>query len=117
MKDACRYVCEQDPDGLEVETLDGQRFLAINGVQTLADGVTVLAEEIADLQEAGVSRLRLSPHTCDMVAVAHGFRDLIEGRSNRVAHLAAISGLGLPGPIVNGYLHSKPGAAWTLEAD
>jgi O2-independent ubiquinone biosynthesis protein UbiV len=32
-KDSCQFTCEKDPDGLAVDTLDGQEFLAINGVQ------------------------------------------------------------------------------------
>ncbi|KUO57927.1 MAG: protease [Alphaproteobacteria bacterium BRH_c36] len=110
MKDACRYVCENDPDGLEVETLDGQPFLAVNGVQTLASGVTVLSGEVADLRAANVARLRLSPQTGDMVAVAQSFRDLIDGRIDAAEQLARISALQLPGEIVNGYLHARPGA-------
>ena len=109
-KDACRFVCEQDLDGLDVETLDGQRFLAINGIQTLASGVTVLAREVADLDAAGVTRLRLSPHTCDMVAVAGAYRELIDGQIDADELLRRIGGLSLPGDVVNGYLHGRPGA-------
>lgn len=110
-KDACRYVCENDLDGLEVETLDGQPFLAVNGVQTLASGVTVLSTEVAELADANVSRLRLFPQTCDMVAVARSYRDLIDGRIGPEEQLARVSALQLPGKIVNGYLHARPGAA------
>ena len=46
-KDGCRYVCDEDPDGLSVETLDGQGFLAVNGLQTLSHGVAALTAEIA----------------------------------------------------------------------
>ena len=38
-KDSCQFVCEKDPDGLAVDTIDGQPFLAVNGVQTLSQGV------------------------------------------------------------------------------
>lgn len=109
-KDACRFVCEQDLDGLDVATLDGQRFLAINGIQTLAGGVTVLAREVADLDAAGVTRLRLSPQTCDMVAVAGAYRELIDGQIDADELLRRIGGLSLPGDVVNGYLHGRPGA-------
>ena len=37
-KDSCQFVCEKDPDGLTVDTIDGQHFLAVNGVQTLSQG-------------------------------------------------------------------------------
>lgn len=110
-KDSCRYVCEQDLDGLEVSTLDGQSFLAVNGVQTLGSGFTLVAQEISQLRAMGVSRLRLSPHTCDMVAVAGAYRKLIEGRLAWREMVSTIEALKLPAGIVNGYLHGKSGAA------
>ena len=112
-KDACKYVCEQDLDGLLVETLDGTAFLAVNGIETLAAGVTVLGPEVADLERAGVERLRLSPHTCDMVAVIAAYRDLLDGRIDGGRLVARLSALALPGAIVNGYAHGKAGACRT----
>lgn len=114
-KDGCKYVCELDADGLEVDTLDGQHFLAVNGVQTLAGGVTAVASEVADLAAAGVARLRLSPHSCDMVAVAASFRALADGRIGAAEHIARLEGLPLPAAIVNGYLHARAGAHRLVE--
>jgi len=61
-KDSCRYVCDQDRDGLDVDTLDGQKFLAVNGIATMASGVTVLGRELTRLP------CRLPIATCVMVA-------------------------------------------------
>src|SRR5690606_18481521 len=68
-KDSCQFVCENDPDGLRVNTLNDEKFLTINGVQTLSHTYCNLVAEAKRLGEVGVSTLRLSPHTCDMVAV------------------------------------------------
>ena len=116
-KDGCRYVCEQDHDGLDVDTLDGQNFLAINGIATMASGVTVLGEEVRLLGEAGVSRIRLSPQTCDMVAVAKAYRNLIDGLIDGPELLAAIASQPLPGAIVNGYVHGVGGCILKREID
>ena len=35
-KDSCQFVYDEDPDGLELDTLDGRPFLAVNGIQTLS---------------------------------------------------------------------------------
>ncbi|KAF0182599.1 MAG: peptidase U32 [Alphaproteobacteria bacterium] len=78
-KDNCRFVCGNDPDGLAVDTLDGERFLAINGVQTLSHTCASLLGDIPDLAAAGVGALRLSPQLCDMAAVALVFRDVMDG--------------------------------------
>jgi O2-independent ubiquinone biosynthesis protein UbiV len=78
-KDNCRFVCAADPDGLPVDTLDEERFLVLNGVQTLAHACTNLILDLDDLVQANVASLRLSPQQCDMVAVVRMFRDVLDG--------------------------------------
>ncbi len=78
-KDTCRFVCENDPDGLVLATLEQKPFLVANGVQTLSYDYLNLVQEIPALQAAGVSRYRLSPHSCDMVQVAIVFRGVLDG--------------------------------------
>lgn len=79
-KDSCRYVCAEDPDGLQVDTLDGEAFLAINGVQTLSQDCATVIDETEALLAAGVGAYRISPQTGDMGAVATVFRDRLAGR-------------------------------------
>ncbi len=110
-KDACQFVCDRDPDGLDAFTLDGKPFLAVNGVQTLGYVVTAATREVGDLRAAGVAALRLSPQSCDMVRVATVFRDLADGRLDAEAANAALATLDLPGPLADGYLRGQPGAA------
>lgn len=109
-KDSCQFTCEQDPDGLSVDTLDDQSFLAINGVQTLSDGVHAALFEPADLAAQNIRRLRLSPHGCDMVEVARIYRDLIEERQDPEGARFMLSCLELPGHLVDGYARGKAGA-------
>ncbi|MGQ9365305.1 ubiquinone anaerobic biosynthesis protein UbiV [Azospirillum sp. ST 5-10] len=109
-KDGCQFVCGQDADGLAVETLDGQPFLAVNGTQTLSHAYLGLAEEVPALLAAGVGRLRLSPHATDMVRVAEAFRDLLDGRRSGAAVAEEIAALVAPAPLSNGFFHDRPGA-------
>ncbi|EXL02731.1 ubiquinone anaerobic biosynthesis protein UbiV [Aquamicrobium defluvii] len=109
-KDSCQFTCEQDPDGLSVDTLDDQSFLAINGVQTLSDGVHAALFEPADLAARNIRRLRLSPHGCDMVEVTRIYRDLIEERQDPEGARFMLSCLKLPGHLVDGYTRGKAGA-------
>ena len=78
-KDPCQFVCEKDPDGLTVDTIDGQRFLAVNGVQTLSQGLQAYCPTAEEAASFGIRRLRLSPHTVDMCAVSAIYRDLLDG--------------------------------------
>jgi collagenase-like PrtC family protease len=115
-KDACQFVCERDPDGLDVFTLDDAPFLSLNGIQTLGHGVIAATRHIADLGAAGVASLRLSPQSCDMVRVASIFRDLADARIDADEATAALGTLPLPGPLTDDYLQG--GAAWRrLEID
>lgn len=77
-KDSCQFVCGEDIDGLDVETLDGENFLAVNGVQTLSSTHYNLLGDLHRLCAAGATSFRLSPHSCDMVAVAALFRAALD---------------------------------------
>ena len=115
-RDACRYVCDQHPDGMDVTTIEGQDFLAVNGLQTLSHGCQLVDVEIPRLKEVGVSVLRLSPHSLDMVAVCTLFREFTSGRLTSRELAQGIESLGPPGPLVSGYLHGAAGAhRWAPE--
>jgi len=108
-KDSCQFVCENDADGLDLRTLDGQPFLAINGIQTLSYDYLNLIHELVALRAMGVSSFRLSPHSCDMIAVSKTFRDALDGRIATSEAAARLDALQLPAPFSNGFYHRKPG--------
>jgi collagenase-like PrtC family protease len=112
-KDTCLFVCEKDPDGLVLSTLEGKPFLVANGVQTLSFEYLNLAQEIPDLKAAGVSRYRLSPHSCDMVRVATVFRGVLDGVLPVAEAVACLEELPLDAPFSNGFHHGRPGYGWT----
>jgi len=109
-KDNCRFICDQDPDGLAVTTLDGQDFLSVNGVQTLSHSCANLLADAPALAKAGVRSLRLSPQHCDMVAVAQTFRDFLDGRQDAAQSLTKLEQAYQAAPFANGFLHGIPGA-------
>ena len=116
-KDTCRFICENDPDGLPLTTLDDQPFLVINGIQTLSLEYVNLVQEIAALKAVGVSRFRLSPHSCDMVRVCSTFRQLLDEEMAPSEALARLEALQLGAPFANGFLHGQPGHRWTAGAN
>ena len=111
-KDNCRFVCEKDPDGLVVKTLEEQDFLAINGVQTLSHSCANLLRDIGSLREAGVRSLRLSPQDCDMVEVIKTFRDVLDGRGDAEEGGRRLAGLYPHAPFSNGFLHGAAGVSY-----
>ena len=111
-KDNCQFVCGDDPDGLDVDTLDGRAFLTINGVQTMSRHCQVLLGDLPMLADAGVTHLRLSPQDCDMAAVAALYaavRDEAMAVDQALVALAAV----YPGAaFANGFLHGTAGMDW-----
>jgi O2-independent ubiquinone biosynthesis protein UbiV len=110
-KDSCQFVCEDDPNGLALHTLEGQPFLTVNGIQTLSYEYLSLADEVAELRTMGVTRFRLSPHTCDMVTVATVFNRLVGGEIDDAEATAQLQAAMPAAPFCNGFYHSKPGYA------
>ena len=78
-KDNCQFICGQDADGLELDTVSDQPFLSINGIQTMSHTYVNLVDELAAMRAAGIGHFRLSPHSCDMVEVAAIFRAVLDG--------------------------------------
>lgn len=115
-KDGCRYVCAEDPDGMDVTTLDGEPFVAINGVQVLSHGYASLTAEAGALMAGGVRRFRLWPHATDMVAVAAVWRDLFDGTLEPGAADERLSALLGGRAFINGYVHGRAGLAFVREA-
>lgn len=112
IKDNCRFVCGEEPDGLPVKTLDSQPFLALNGVQTLSHTCQSLIEDMPDLRQAGIKRFRLSPQNCDMVAVADVHKEVLDNRIGPEEGASRLRELYPNAPLSNGFLYGNIGAAW-----
>ena len=110
-KDSCQFVCEKDPDGRDVETLDGQKFLAVNGVQTLSQSTATMARHVERLQAEGVDALRLSPQTGDFAAVCRAYADRISGTLSAEALTAQLAVRGRP--LSDGFLLGASGVEWS----
>jgi collagenase-like PrtC family protease len=109
-KDSCQYVCGKDADGLKVETMDGDAFLVVNGVQTLSFVCANAIGEVETLQRTGVTHLRLSPHDCDMVGVARIFRARIDGSIGAKEALVRLAAIMPDMPFSNGFMMGRTGA-------
>lgn len=108
-KDNCKFVCNQDPDGLDLYSLDNQSFFTINGIQTLSRNFLSLAGEVEALIGMGVTHLRLSPHTGDMVRVAAAFKALAEGRIGVDEAQTELAAAQPEAAFSNGFFHAAPG--------
>lgn len=108
-KDGCLFVCETDPDGMAIRTVDGAPFLAVNGIQTLSHGCHLADVDAARLEAAGVKALRISPHSGDVQELLAAFGRFARGALGAADLRAAVEGTQPPGPLINGYLHGRAG--------
>lgn len=108
-KDKCLFACEDDPDGMPVHTLERAPLLAVNGVQTLSHGVELADLAPEALRRAGVTALRISPHSGDPRKLLAAFGAFARGNCSAAALREAVAAAGTPGPLVNGYLHGRAG--------
>jgi len=116
VKDNCQFICEEDPDGMELRTISGQPFLTINGIQTLSYPCLNLMQELDDLQETGINHFRLSPQSHDMIKTAKLFRAVLDKKINAKEGMVHLKEIGLDAPFANGFYHGQEGYKW-LEAD
>ncbi len=113
-KDNCQYVCNKDLDGMTVDTLDGEPFLAVNGTQTMSYTVANLAAEIPKYLDMGVGRFRLSPHNINMVKLAEMFRGVIHGTTDPEEVLDATDGIIDGAPNSNGFFYDEEGLKYKV---
>ncbi len=107
-KDDCQFVCMKYPDGLLMETREGQPFLTLNGIQTQSALVYNLIDQLEPMRGLGVDVVRISPqsqHTADILALFHA---VLKRQLSAAEALARIEPL-MPAAPCNGYWHGKPG--------
>ncbi|SOC07771.1 ubiquinone anaerobic biosynthesis protein UbiV [Rhodobacter maris] len=112
-KDNCQFICGEDLDGREVDTLDGQAFLSVNGVQTLSAATGCAAYHTEALKDAGVDSLRLSPQTGDFVGLCAGYADRIAGNITAEALVAQLLPEAPGGRFADGFFAGPSGSDWS----
>ena len=114
-KDECGFRCIEHPDGLLLATSEGEPFLTLNGIQTQSAGQHCLIGEAAALREAGATRLRLSPTAQGFGEVLACFDKVFNHNGDAGEARATLEALSLPGGLVDGFAHRRPGLerSWT----
>lgn len=111
-KDNCQFVCGEETDRLDVDSLDGQPFLTVNGVQTMSRHCQVLLTDMPALAASGITHLRLSPQDCDMVVVAEIYADVRDDRISVGEGTAKLRQVYPQAPFSNGFFHGLAGMEW-----
>ena len=72
-KDRCQFVCLDYPAGLPLKTQEDQQLFTLNGIQTLSGACHNLIQQLPEMQQLGVSHVRISPIYQGLEAVVHKF--------------------------------------------
>jgi len=107
-KDDCQFSCMEHPDGLLLRTREQKPFLVLNGTQTQSSAVYCLVGELAQLSQAGVDIVRISPQaegTMQVLDIYDQVRRGLLGSDQARLQLAPL----LPGEACNGYWYGQPG--------
>jgi collagenase-like PrtC family protease len=107
-KDDCRFSCIDHPDGLLMETQEGQPFLVLNGIQTQSARVYNLVGELDAMRALGVGVLRLSPQSSHMDDIIRLLRAVLSGDMSVAQARSSMAAL-MPAAPCNGFWHGKPG--------
>lgn len=113
-KDECRRHCAEYPEGMELKSLNGEKgkkgedVFAVNGTSVLSARPVSLIEQTEELQEMGVTALRISPGVKHTALVSELFKKRIDrsiGAEEAMDKLRATTGL----EYVNGFYHGRAG--------
>lgn len=110
-KDDCELRCADFSDGLQLDSQDGQQFLAVNGIQTQSATTCNLIGEIDQMKALGVDVVRLSPQSRHMEQVILAFRRVIDGTLSADNAVTEVNGL-THGTPSNGFWYGAAGMAW-----
>jgi collagenase-like PrtC family protease len=108
-KDNCLYVCEEDPDGMQLSTRDHRPVLRVNGIQTLSENYVSLLPELGALAQMGVTHFRLMPQTVDMVALSRLFREVADTQVAVEEAISQLRRLCEGTALSNGFYHGVAG--------
>jgi collagenase-like PrtC family protease len=108
-KDDCQFRCLEHPQGLLVNTREGQPFLTVNGIQTMSAQTLNLLAQIPALARMGVEAIRLSPQDRHMETILAAFFAACHGKTPEHAALAAAAD---EAGFCDGYWFGRPGIEW-----
>lgn len=106
-KESCAYRCIDFPDGMALDTRDGEPFLVANGVQTQSAAVYSLIAQLEALRVLGIGVVRVSPQARGTREVLEAWRGALDGAAPQRAReaLEALS----PARLANGFWRARPG--------
>jgi collagenase-like PrtC family protease len=102
-KDDCQFKCIDHPEGMQVNTREGQPFLTLNGIQTMSAQTFSLLAQMPELLREGIDAVRISPQPAHTFAILDAFAQARAGQPAVDDEIWAVAGL------VNGFWFGRAG--------
>jgi O2-independent ubiquinone biosynthesis protein UbiV len=103
-KDDCQLVCQDYPEGLAMDSQEGEAFFTINGIQTQSGKIQHLLPHWQQMQQIGVDIMRLSPQPQHMNEIIQRYSQVIQGVSTDTDIESWLNH-----PVCDGYWSGKSG--------
>ncbi len=104
-KDDCQFKCLDHPNGMLVNTREGQSFLTLNGIQTMSAQTNSLLAQIPELVAQGMTAVRISPQAEHTFEIVDAFDKARKGEP------VVDNPLWAPAGLVNGFWFGRAGTA------
>lgn len=104
-KTDCQFRCIEFPDGIMLDTREGQHFLAVNGIQTQSAATQALLPHLPEFVRMGVTSLRISPQAQYTERIVALHRAALDGRNVHTEELAPLA----PTALCDGYWVGRRG--------
>ncbi|MDP2825832.1 MAG: U32 family peptidase [Sulfuritalea sp.] len=104
-KDDCQFKCLDHPDGMQVNTREGQAFLTLNGIQTMSAQTCSLLAQMPEMLAQGIDAVRISPQSTDTFEIVEAFDRARQGQP------VADNAQWAPAGMVNGFWFGRAGTA------
>jgi collagenase-like PrtC family protease len=102
-KDDCQFKCLDHPEGMLVNTREGQAFLTLNGIQTMSAQTCSLLAQMPELLTQDIDAVRISPQPVHTFEIVEAFDRARSGQP------AVEDGNWAPAGLVNGFWFGRAG--------
>lgn len=80
-KDNCQFICQDYPEGLPMDSQEGEVLFNINGIQTQSGRIQHLLPHWSQMQALGVDLMRISPQPQHMNEIIKRYVEVTNNRS------------------------------------
>jgi collagenase-like PrtC family protease len=104
-KDDCQLKCLDYPEGLAMDSQEGDEFLTINGIQTQSGHISHLLPYWQEMEKLGVALMRISPEAKNTPEVIAHYRETIDSKGQTQSDINTL----ISSPSCDGYWRGEPG--------